>query len=99
MKFVSANAGAYPIQNNENDEQEEANSSEADISSDSDSDQNEDEIVVNNTNNMLWTDEIVTIDTRQVSRSYNNTPAIHISDIANATPRLFLCPLILLCQQ
>ncbi|CAG8488797.1 35218_t:CDS:2 [Gigaspora margarita] len=50
---------------------------------------NADEIDVSNSNNMLWTDEIVTIDTRQVSRSYNSTPAIHISNIANATPRLF----------
>ncbi|CAG8663663.1 29562_t:CDS:2, partial [Gigaspora margarita] len=49
---------------------EEENSSETDISSDNDSDQNEDETDVNNANNMLWTDEIVTIDTHQVSRSY-----------------------------
>ncbi|CAG8801626.1 16748_t:CDS:2, partial [Gigaspora margarita] len=70
MKFVSANADAYPNQNNENDKQEEANN-------------------VNNANNMLWTNEIVTIDTCQVFCSYNSTPAVHISDIANTTPKLF----------
>ncbi|CAG8711597.1 6_t:CDS:2, partial [Funneliformis caledonium] len=64
--------------------------SEMDISSNTDDSSEDGEVInVSNINNVRWTNKVVTIDPRQVSRSYSSTPVVHIADISKATPRQF----------
>ncbi|RHZ74844.1 hypothetical protein Glove_219g45 [Diversispora epigaea] len=65
---------------------EPVNEPETDILSESEKE--EEEVGVNNQNEILWTDSVVTIDPRRVYRSYSNVP-VHISDIEYATSRQF----------
>jgi len=89
--FSTNNSGT----NQQNDvSEEESVVDETDISSDSDCDSDSgqhegEEEAVSNVNSTLWTNKIITIDSRQVSYSYNSAPVVHIGDITNATPRQF----------
>ncbi|CAG8819695.1 41709_t:CDS:2, partial [Gigaspora margarita] len=68
-----------------------AYSSETDMSSSSSQSENEIENVsnTNDQSNILWTDAIVTIDSRQMYRSYSSEPVVNIANISNASPRQF----------
>ncbi|CAI2190490.1 18230_t:CDS:2, partial [Funneliformis geosporum] len=80
IKFV-----AFPTTssdtNQDTSDEERISGSETDISSNSDDSFEDGEAIDAN--------EIVTINSHQVSRSYSSTPVVHIANISNATPRQF----------